>query len=45
VGELDPQRGNVNDRALDEVLRRDRCLPTPMPTGTVQRFPVAASLS
>jgi hypothetical protein len=24
VGELAPKRGNVNDRALDGVLRRDR---------------------
>jgi hypothetical protein len=24
VGELAPKRGNVNDCALDEVLRRDR---------------------
>jgi hypothetical protein len=30
VGELDPERGHVNDCAVDEVLRRHREIDTPL---------------
>jgi hypothetical protein len=39
VGELDPERGNVNDCALDGVLRRDRlcCSALRNPDATLTR--------
>ncbi len=40
VGELDPERGNVNDCALDEVLRRHNWILGRSPEAQSQRWSV-----